>query len=1258
VIVRVKADPKPEAERRRLEGVFGELTRAIGEGRLEAALRFADCAHRIAPDHLYCLLLHARLLVQLGDASAAAEMLRDREEPEAIVAHGEALCAQGLYDDAADAWEALVWRRAVDSVEGLGQLAALLCRTPGREFAGWVGVDTGLRLVGQVETGSSLRIASASGVWSATICVVDQDGLDTFVLDGPRGLSGRLDIYASGRKLLGSGMLWPPEFGLAGWVILENKQLVGEVQLEWAPPLPVTLAIGSFDRKDIRLRVITSAPGSVGKPFSIGLGELDSCTPPLDVYALLPDGRYSPLIGSPVRMQTALRPPTGVCQRRKIAPGLGRVSSSKQNLDVVVPVYAGREETLCCIERVLGTTTRDEVEVVVINDASPDSELSDALADLARDGRITLLTNQSNLGFPGTANRGISLHPERDIVLLNSDAEPFGNWLERLKFAAYSSDDVGTVTPLGEVASITSYPGKVERRHTIEEAEQIDRSASEANARKVVELPVGVGFCLYIKRACLEEVGSFDDRNFDKGYGEENDFCLRARALGWRHLAATDLFMRHRGARSYGRAKRVLTERNRRVLSALHPAYDALVANFIKADPLHEARRAIDMHRLLSDAIDPVLLVTSDLPGGVKRHVNERQSVLTTAGKAVVVLQPAGTPDQGDRIILRIEGKGLENLVFQLPEESAALRAFLFSLRLSRIEVHHFVGLPAATLGIITTLGVVYEVYIHDYSWICPRLTLAGENGSYCGEPPVEECESCIRKHGTALEKSLSVKALRSRSANIFQLANTVVAPSNDVGNRLARYFPELPVKVMPWEKAFQPAYRPRATPGERVRVVVIGAISIPKGFQVLLECAQDAAERNLRLDFIVIGFTCNDPALLATRHAFITGPYVDNEIAALLQREQAHVAFFPSTIPETWCYALSHALAWGLPIVAFALGAIAERLSSYAAAELLPLSMTAAGINAALLQSAQRVTTSEVQKEIVMDSALTKNDEPVTGELSTSVEVLTLPVGTYAFTVKTGSSSAVAGEELTLPALQVSLAPASSSGTAEFVAGATTLDRWLVRSSDIIVVKISGAGVSLLLTSLRSPTSPVMAIDVRRIDNQPLAATPEAQMGQAVSEGTSGVLPTRIVAHIQNIGDLHFSDGWVGCLGQRLWIEAFAVLSVGELRPNEVEYCAVIADGSQTPWLSNQMLCGSRGRLTPIVGYAVRLRPETAEHYECTYSGRFVSGGTSEPFTNGALCRSDVPGEPLWGIELHIAPRRILDAANPNAKIGASSVA
>lgn len=1259
VISCVEAAFRPEAEGRRLEELFGNISHAIEKGRWETALRFADCARRIAPDDLICLLLHARLLMQLGSVSEAAELLRDRQEPEAMVAHGEALCAQGLPNDAAAACEMLLWRRAVDSVEGLQHLAAQLCCTPDPKFAGWIGVDSRLRLVGQVWTGSNLRIAFAGRAWSPAICAVDEDGLDSFTFDVPTGVSGQMEVYTPGCKLLGSGMLWPPEFGLAGWVIMENKQLVGKVQLDWAPTLPVTLAIGpSSDGKHIRLPVISSACGSAGRLFSIALHELGCYMPRIDVWALLPDGRRSPLIGSPVEIQPVSPSHAGVCLRRRIVGGLDRVPVSNQKIDIVVPVYAGREETLCCLNRVLSTTARDEVEVVVINDASPDLELNDALADLARDGRITLLTNQSNLGFPGAANRGMNLHPERDIVLLNADAEPFGNWLERLKSAAYSAGDIGTVTPLGEAASITSYPGKIEHTHAMAEAEEIDRIASEVNARKLVELPVGVGFCLYLKRACLTETGEFDQRNFDKGYGEENDFCLRASALGWRHVAATDLFVRHRGGRSFGRMKQALIERNRRVLSALHPGYESMIANFVIADPLHDARRAIDMRRLLRDAIDPVLLVTSDLPGGVKRHVNERQSELATAGNTVLLLQPVETPGRGDRVMLRVEEKGLENLVFQLPEEAPALRAFLLSLRLSHIEFHHFVGLPAAALEIIATLGVAYDVYIHDYSWICPRLMLTGENGGYCGEPPIEDCERCIQKHGTALEKSLSVTALRSRSAGILQLANMVIAPSNDVRSRLARYFPELPVKVMAWEKPFEPPSRPRVSSDGRVRVVVIGAISIPKGFQILLECARDAAERDLRLDFIVIGFTYDDAALLATERVFISGPYADNEITALLEREQAHVAFFPSIVPETWCYALSHPLSQGLPIVAFALGAIAERLATYPDAELLPLSMTAACINDALLRAAQRVTTSDVPKELAMDPTPTTNDEPVSPELTASVQVLTLPAGTYAFTVQSGASSTEPSEELTLPALQVSLAPVNSPGMAEFVSGAATLDRWLAHSSDIIIVKISGGSVSLLLTSLRSPSSPVLAIDVRRIDAQPPSINPELAGSQAMPDRASGALPAEIVAHIQNIGDLHFSDGWAGCLGDRLWIEAFAIMSVGDLGPNAIEYCAFYADGSQTPWLSNQMLCGSRGRFTPITGYAIRLKPEIAEHYDCTYSGMFVSGATAGPFANGDLCRSDIPADPLWGIELRVAPRDISDTGEPNIQTQGSTVA
>jgi len=214
--------------------------------------------------------------------------------------------------------------------------------------------------------------------------------------------------------------------------------------------------------------------------------------------------------------------------------------------------------------------------------------------------------------------------------------------------------------------------------------------------------------------------------------------------------------------------------------------------------------------------------------------------------------------------------------------------------------------------------------------------------------------------------------------------------------------------------------------------------------------------------------------------------------------------------------------------------------------------------------------------------------------------------------------------------------------GTVEFLASVGTLDRWLSRASDKIIVRISRANASLLLTSVRSPGSSVLAINIQRIGGEAHPVTPDLLTSQAVAQGASHVVPAQIVAHIKEFGDIQFSDGWAGFIGQKLWIEAFAIISVGEIASDTIEYCGVNAEGFQTPWLSNQMLCGSRGKGMPITGYAVRLKPEVAEHYDCTYTGKFVSGSTRGPFKDGELCRSDTAGDPLEGIELRVTERSV----------------
>jgi hypothetical protein len=259
----------------------------------------------------------------------------------------------------------------------------------------------------------------------------------------------------------------------------------------------------------------------------------------------------------------------------------------------------------------------------------------------------------------------------------------------------------------------------------------------------------------------------------------------------------------------------------------------------------------------------------------------------------------------------------------------------------------------------------------------------------------------------------------------------------------------------------------------------------------------------------------------------------------------------------------------------------------------------------------------------------------PVSAErLTATVQVLTLPPGTYAFTVDANLPPGRRPEELAVPALQVGSAPMESAGTVEFMMGAQTRDRWLSDLKDIIIAKIHGGPATLLLTSLRAPESDALAVNVQKID---LDADPLAQRGVW---RTRHRLRSRVLVHVQNVGDLQFFDGWAGCIGEQLFIEAFTVVAPRSAPAGLIEYRGSTAEGFETPWMSNGELCGSRAQAAPLMGFAIRIKPDYAERYTCLYSGRFVSGRHIGPFSGGRLCRSDLPNDPLEGMDIHIAER------------------
>jgi GT2 family glycosyltransferase/glycosyltransferase involved in cell wall biosynthesis len=273
-------------------------------------------------------------------------------------------------------------------------------------------------------------------------------------------------------------------------------------------------------------------------------------------------------------------------------------------IDVIVPVYAGEAETRSCLESVLAAPCRTEFELVVVDDCSPEPSLSAWLDTQAGAGRLTLLRHARNRGFVGAVNTGLALHPDRDVVLLNSDTQVANDWLDRLQACAGSSKRVATVTPFSNNATVCSYPfegwdGGIPGGLGLA---ALDRLFADTLTGQTAELPTAIGFCMFIRRACMDAVGGFDERAFGRGYGEENDFSMRAAKAGWRHLLAADVFVYHRGAVSFGAGRFELQRRAEQALQQMHPDYNARVAAFIRRDALQPLRSTIDRARIETGA--------------------------------------------------------------------------------------------------------------------------------------------------------------------------------------------------------------------------------------------------------------------------------------------------------------------------------------------------------------------------------------------------------------------------------------------------------------------------------------------------------------------------------------------------------------------------------------------------------------------------------------------------------------------------------
>lgn len=640
---------------------------------------------------------------------------------------------------------------------------------------------------------------------------------------------------------------------------------------------------------------------------------------------------------------------TALPQTQELDPDLFRLTSDLEKpqtgITIVMPVFNAFDLLQEALTRVVQHTDL-AWRLILIEDCSTDHRVRPFLEQWKKQhpDTVIMLKNAENLGFIHSVNRGFekALSWGEPVVLMNSDALVPAGWASRLVAPMMAEKDVATVTPMSNDAEIFTAPlicapQPLDPR----QADQIDATARRLNPRaERVSAPTGVGFCMAINLEYLRKLPRLDPA-FGRGYGEEVDWCQRARALGGGHICATNLFVEHRGGQSFGSTeKKQLIAANNRKITRRYPAYDTEVQRFVSADPLRSTRLALALAWVgAQDAYPVSIYLAHSMGGGAEAYLQDRIAKRHHAlGRSAVILRVGGAKRW------QIELVTPDGIICGRTDDLSYIQKMLSPISRRRIVYSCGVGdsnpatLPDALIGLSEGGRHAIEVLFHDYFAISPSYTLLDDQGQFDGVPHPTLNDNPAHQVKRAAE-TVTLKMWQGHWGALIESAKDIVVFSKNSAEIVARAYPQASEKIaLKPHQILQSVPRLTPEPIHARRVIgVLGDIGRQKGAGLINGLARYLEANDIGLA-IVGHFDMSFPIPPSVP---VYGAYKISDLAQIAARYGVTDWLIPSIWPETFSFTTHEALATGLPVHAFALGAQGDAVAQAENGFMIPFART-----------------------------------------------------------------------------------------------------------------------------------------------------------------------------------------------------------------------------------------------------------------------------------------------------------------------------
>lgn len=632
-----------------------------------------------------------------------------------------------------------------------------------------------------------------------------------------------------------------------------------------------------------------------------------------------------------------------------------------KKVGIVIPIYNSYEYVVSCIDSVLKYTKNVPYELILINDCSTDNRIESYLDGL-KNGFIKVIHNKVNLGFVKNCNKGIQLAEEKnDIVLLNSDTEVTPNWLRKMQEHAYSSELIGSVTPLtnnGSQASVP-YPWKDNKLPKSYSINGFSKLIEECSLKILPQVTTAVGFCIYMKRQVIREIGVFDANKYGKGYGEESDWSMRAYRKGYKNILDDTTFIYHKGSMSFTSLMSLKLKdhqiKNRKIFHRDFP----------------EASKLLDYYEK-KGSIDFICMNIRDSLYRKKR--NRKRILFVNAGDV-------DSMDIGAFIHVRNIIKGLsykydfislyrdgENLILHVYDQKARFKVYIFRLKYKfdsfelqnkyledkfekiingfNIDIVHFQTpqeLPLSLIYVSKKNNKKVILTAHDFLIYCRNyllITYCPENSKnfrFCNfEKDLEFCKKCLERFFPENIKWKNYPEDRRNflKDHILWSIDFYITPSEYIKKEiLSLYKKEISKeKVFAIEHGLAPVVykdinkkKVKNVTDGKLNIAFVGTFSETKGSQIFTKIVNELYND---FNFFVFGRVEDLTSKMFLKNkCHFYGEYKQNEIYSLLKHYQIDLGLILTIVNESFCYTLSELWREGIPVLGLDRGAVGDRI-------------------------------------------------------------------------------------------------------------------------------------------------------------------------------------------------------------------------------------------------------------------------------------------------------------------------------------------